>query len=75
MSVTLRTLTANDSEALEQVRQFFRNYAGWLGVDLSYQNFEQEMASLPGAYSAPEGRLFFCRNRRSTGGLCRRPPT
>ena len=59
MSVTLRTLTANDREALEQVRQFFRNYAAWLGVDLSYQNFEQEMASLPGAYSAPEGRLFF----------------
>ena len=59
MTVTLRTLTANDSTALEQVRQYFRNYAGWLGVDLSYQNFEQEMASLPGTYTAPEGRLFF----------------
>ena len=59
MTVTLRTLTAHDSTALEQVRQYFRNYAGWLGVDLSYQNFEQEMASLPGTYTAPEGRLFF----------------
>lgn len=59
MTVTLRTLTANDTEALEQVRQYFRNYAAWLGVDLSYQNFDQEMASLPGAYAAPEGRLFF----------------
>jgi carbonic anhydrase len=59
MPVTLRTLSASDSQAIEQVRQYFRNYAAWLGVDLSYQNFEQEMASLPGAYSAPEGRLFF----------------
>ncbi len=58
MTITLRTLTDKDSEALEQVRQFFRNYAGWLGVDLSFQNFDQEMASLPGAYATPQGRLF-----------------
>ncbi|MGB9494129.1 MAG: carbonate dehydratase, partial [Azonexus sp.] len=59
MTVTLRTLTANDTAAIEKVRQYFRNYAAWLGVDLSYQNFDQEMASLPGAYTAPQGRLFF----------------
>lgn len=59
MTITLRTLTADDTHAIGHVRQFFRNYAAWLGVDLSYQNFEQEMASLPGAYIAPEGQLFF----------------
>jgi len=59
MTVTLRTLTAEDTAALEHVRQFFRNYAGWLGVDLSFQNFDQEMNSLPGAYASPSGRLFF----------------
>ena len=59
MNLKLRTLSDDDTEALEQVRQYFRNYAAWLGVDLSYQNFDQEMASLPGAYIAPQGRLFF----------------
>ena len=59
MTVTLRTLSTDDTQAIDQVRQYFRNYAAWLGVDLSYQNFDQEMASLPGAYTATEGRLFF----------------
>ena len=74
MTVTLRTLTDNDPEALEQVRQYFRNYAAWLGVDLSYQNFDQEMASLPGAYAAPQGRLFFAEvDGRSAGCVGVRP--
>ena len=59
MPVTLQTLTAEDTAALDHVRQFFRNYAAWLGVDLGFQNFDQEMASLPGAYATPYGRLFF----------------
>ncbi|MCE9570012.1 MAG: carbonate dehydratase [Rhodocyclales bacterium] len=52
-------LGAEHVAELEQVRQFFRNYAGWLGVDLSYQNFDEEMANLPGRYAGPDGRLFY----------------
>lgn len=59
MKLSIRTLTATDNDALDQVRQFFRNYAAWLGVDLSFQHFDQEMAALPGAYTPPGGRLFF----------------
>jgi carbonic anhydrase len=65
---TLRILTGNDTSELEWVRQFFRNYAGWLGVDLCFQNFEEEMASLPGAYSAPEGRLFYAEHDGQPAG-------
>jgi carbonic anhydrase len=62
MTVALHVLTAADTEALGHVRQFFRNYAGWLGVDLSFQHFDSEMASLPGAYAPPDGRLFYAEN-------------
>ena len=59
MPVKLHILGADDHVELEHVRQFFRNYAAWLGVNLDYQDFGEEMASLPGAYAAPAGRLFF----------------
>jgi ribosomal protein S18 acetylase RimI-like enzyme len=42
---------------LEHARLLFREYQEWLKVDLCFQGFEQEMASLPGRYAPPQGRL------------------
>ena len=68
MAIALHTLHAGDSSRLEQVRQFFLNYAAWLGVDLSYENFDQEMRSLPGPYAPPAGRLIYAECEGSPAG-------
>ncbi len=50
-------LRAAAPEDIERVRALFLEYAQWLKVDLCFQGFDRELASLPGAYAPPRGRL------------------
>lgn len=48
---------AHAPEHLESARRLFREYAASLSVDLSFQDFENELGDLPGQYAPPRGRL------------------
>jgi len=51
-------IQATTGEQIEQARAMFLEYADFLGVDLCFQGFTEELAGLPGDYAPPAGRLF-----------------
>jgi putative acetyltransferase len=48
---------AASPEQIAQTRELFLEYAQSLGFSLCFQNFDTELAGLPGDYAPPEGRL------------------
>jgi ribosomal protein S18 acetylase RimI-like enzyme len=53
---------------MDTVRTLFREYEKWLDVDLCFQGFEQELASLPGDYAPPRGRILLAQDGDQIAG-------
>lgn len=54
MDIRIRDATPED---VEEVGRLFTEYQAEIGVDLCFQGFAEELATLPGRYAPPAGRL------------------
>lgn len=59
---------ARTADDLLVAAELFRAYAASLPIDLGYQSFEAELASLPGKYAPPAGEILLARNDNQTLG-------
>ena len=64
----MKLIEATSESEVQEVRRLFEEYHAWLGLNLCFQNFEGELASLPGDYTPPDGRLILAMDHDEVAG-------
>ncbi|MDO8742878.1 MAG: GNAT family N-acetyltransferase [Polaromonas sp.] len=73
-SPTPQFITPATPGQLAATRLIFQEYAEQLGIDLRFQNFDAELAGLPGDYAAPQGCLLLALMAGEVAGCCAMRP-
>lgn len=64
----LQILQVETGKNLKLVKTIFREYAASLDFDLDFQDFKEELDTLPGQYASPNGRLLIAMYRDKSAG-------
>jgi putative acetyltransferase len=64
----LRITEAISQEDIDLARRLFEEYAAALNISLCFQNFDAELATLPGDYAPPKGRLLLAFDENQLAG-------
>ena len=70
----IRVVIPDTAPELDAARGLFVEYAGTLNVDLCFQNFDAELANLPGEYAGPRGALLVATVDGEVAGCCAMRP-
>ncbi|MGH9948854.1 MAG: GNAT family N-acetyltransferase, partial [Pyrinomonadaceae bacterium] len=54
----VQIMQVKSAAEIKEAKMLFCEYEAWLGMDLCFQGFEEELANLPGKYAPPDGRLY-----------------
>jgi ribosomal protein S18 acetylase RimI-like enzyme len=72
-STTFTRVTSSDDPRVEEARTLLLEYADSLDVDLSFQNFDRDLAAFPASYLPPGGALLLAlRDGRLAGSVAMR---
>jgi putative acetyltransferase len=70
LSKNIELFTPQSAQDLAATAEIFREYAIGLGVDLCFQEFDAELADLPGDYAQPRGALLLAKVDGVIAGCC-----
>jgi putative acetyltransferase len=74
VSARIKIIPALTPIQVARVRRLLREYEANIGIDLCFQNFQEEVRALPGEYARPVGALFLAEwGRRVAGCVALRP--